>query len=68
MLVVAIVLVTMLVSTTTAPPAVINRDEDERARALVPGYFESRPIQRHAWEIVSRLGVPQKWKCAPSPM
>jgi Flp pilus assembly protein TadD len=32
------------------------REAFERAGALVPGYFESRPIQRHAWEIVSRLG------------
>jgi tetratricopeptide (TPR) repeat protein len=32
------------------------REAFDRARALVPGYFESRPIQRQAWEIVSRLG------------
>jgi len=32
------------------------REAFGRAQALVPGYFESRPIQRHAWEIVSRLG------------
>ena len=32
------------------------REAFDRARALQPGYFESRPIQRHAWEIVSRLG------------
>ena len=32
------------------------RDAFERAGTLVPGYFESRPIQRHAWEVVSRLG------------
>jgi tetratricopeptide (TPR) repeat protein len=32
------------------------REAFDRASALEPGYFEARPDQRHAWEIVSRLG------------
>jgi tetratricopeptide (TPR) repeat protein len=31
------------------------REAFERARALVPTYFDSRPIQRYAWEFVSDL-------------